>query len=82
VAFAGLVTIQLYSPDFNVLSNPITLRVVPPEQITELSYQDDSILAPIAGYLTMNDFAQKSGRLNVNRLTGGPLLQLRFTKRI
>ena len=82
VAFAGKVTVRLYSPTFNVLSNPITLRVVPPEQITEDSYSDDSLWVPIAGYLTMNDFAQGSGRLNVNRLTGGPLLQLRFSKRI
>lgn len=82
VAFAGKVTIRLYSEGANVLSNPITLRVVPPEQITEISYLDDSVWAPIAGYITMNDFAQLSGRLNVNRLAGGPLLQLRFSKRI
>jgi hypothetical protein len=82
VAFAGKVTLRLYSPIFNVLSNPITLRVVPPEQITEVSFLDDSVWAPIAGYLSMNDFSQLSGKLNVNRLTGGPLLQLQFSKRV
>lgn len=82
VAFTGKVTIYVSSPDYNVLSNPISLRIVPPENITDISLVDDSLWPPIAGYLTMNDFQWRTGELNKNRLPGGPLLELRFQKRI
>ena len=68
------------SPDYNVVSNPISLRVVPPEQIVEADFS--SLLSPIAGYLTLNDFPEMTGELNKYRLTGGPLLELRFRKRL
>jgi hypothetical protein len=80
VAFTGKVTIYLKSDEYNVVSNPISLRVIPPEQIVESDLT--SLLQPIAGYLTLNDFPQLTGRLNSYRLTGGPLLELRFRKRL
>ena len=82
VSFTGRVTIYLSSPDYNVTSNPISLRISPPEQISDISYVDDSLWAPIDGYLMLNDFTSMTGELNKNRLTGGPLLDLRFKKRL
>jgi hypothetical protein len=46
--------------------------VVPPEQIVEADFS--SLLSPIHGYLTLNDFPEMTGELNKYRLTGGPLL--------
>jgi hypothetical protein len=48
VAFTGKVTIYISSPELNVLSNPISLRIVPPENITDISLVDDSLWPPIA----------------------------------
>ena len=45
-------------------SNPISLRIAPPDQITDISYVDDSLWAPIAGYLSLNDFTSMTGELN------------------
>jgi hypothetical protein len=50
--------------------------------LENISLVDDSLWPPIAGYITMNDFTWRTGELNKNRLTGGPLLELRFQKRI
>jgi hypothetical protein len=80
VAFTGKVTIYLKSDEYNVVSNPISLRVISPERIVESDLT--SLLQPIDGYLTLNDFPELTGKLNKYRLTGGPLLELRFRKRI
>jgi hypothetical protein len=71
IGVSGLSTLMVTAPEYGVSSNVITLELAHPVEIIDFSPDGNPYIPQTSGYLIFD--SSTSGRLNVNRLAGGPL---------